>query len=190
MAGAVLGMLVAACNNNASTDSVKSAEKANNANEDTMAKNQSVTDSSNAIPSKQDADFMVKAAGTGKLEAALGQLAQKNGGSQAVKDFGEMVTRDHAKGEQDLKILARHKQVILPDTISNAEKKEYDELAKKTGAEFDKAYIKLVTKRHKEDIAEFRKAAQNANDTAVRIFASNTLPMLQRHLDAVEKLSR
>lgn len=182
-----LSLLAAACHSG-STDSVKSAEQANDRNVDTLAKTQSVTDSSNAIPSKQDADFMVKAASGGMLEIVLGRLAQTNGASQGVKDFGEMMIRDHSQGGQELKILARHKQVILPDSISDAQKKEHDDLAKKTGAAFDKAYIKLMIEDHKEDIGEFRKAAQNANDTAVKIFAANTLPMLQKHLDAVEKL--
>jgi putative membrane protein len=184
---AIAGMFVVACNNG-STDSVKSAEKANQANADTMAKNQSVTDSSTAIPSRQDADFLVKAAGGGMLEVALGRLAQRNASAQSVKDFGEMMVRDHTRGGEDLKILARHKQVVLPDTISNEQKKEQADLAKKTGADFDRAYIKLMIKDHKEDIREFQKAAKNANDTAVKIYASTALPMLQRHLDAVERL--
>jgi putative membrane protein len=133
---------------------------------------------------------MVKAASGGMLEVALGRLAQTNAASQPVKAFGEMMVRDHSQGGQELKILARHKQVVLPDTISDAQKKEYDDLAKKTGADFDKAYIKLMIGDHKEDIGEFQKAAQNANDTAVKIFATHTLPMLQKHLDAVQKLSK
>jgi putative membrane protein len=130
----------------------------------------------------------VKAASGGMLEIVLGQLAQTNAASQGVKDFGEMMVRDHSQGGQDLKILARHKQVILPDSISETQKKERDDLAKKTGASFDKAYVKLMIADHKDDIGEFQKAAQNANDTAVKIFATNTLPMLQKHPDAIEKL--
>lgn len=186
----VVGVVAAVACNSGSDDSVKNAEKANDRNADTLAKNQSITDSSNAVPSKQDADFMVKAASGGMLEVALGQLAQKNAASQEVKDFGAMMVKDHSQGGQDLKILARHKQVILPDTISQEQKKEQDDLSKRTGSAFDKAYVKLMIQDHKEDIAEFQKAAANANDTAVKLFANTTLPMLQKHLDAVEKLKK
>ena len=36
------------------------------------------------------------------------------------------------------------KRIILPDTISNEQKKEHDDLQKKTGHDFDRAYAKLM----------------------------------------------
>ncbi len=56
--------------------------------------------------------------------------------------------------------------------------------------EFDRAYISLMVKDHKEDIDDFNKAAKDGNDGDVRSLAQNTLPMLQKHLDSAQSLDK
>lgn len=181
-------MVAFACNS--SPDSVKEAQKANDSTVDSLSKKQSVTDSSTATPSKQDADFLVKAASGGMLEVELGKLAQSNGGRQGVKDFGAMMVEDHGKGGETLKSLAAAKRIVLPAAVSNDQQKEKEDLIKKHGVEFDRSYITLMVKDHKEDIDEFEKAAKNANDPEIRAFAQNTLPMLHHHLDSAQSLDK
>jgi len=182
-------LLGASCNNSA-PDSVKEAQKANDSTVDSLAKKQSVTDSSTTIPSKQDADFVVKAASGGMLEVELGKLAQSHASRKGVKDFGAMMVSDHSKGGDALKSMATGKRIVLPDSISNDQKKERDDLMKKRGAEFDRSYISLMVKDHKEDIDEFEKAARNTNDADIRAFAQNTLMMLRMHLDSAQSLDK
>jgi putative membrane protein len=169
---------------------VKEAKKANDSTVDSLAKNQSVTDSSTTIPTKQDADFVVKAASGGMLEVELGKLAQTHASKQGVKDFGAMMVADHSKGGDELKTLAMRKRIVLPDSVSNDQKKERDDLMKKHGAEFDRSYISLMVKDHKDDIDEFEKAARNANDADIKAFAANTVGMLKMHLDSAQKLDK
>lgn len=185
-----LGLLLAAGCNNSNPDSVKEAKKANDSTVDSLAKKQSVTDSSATIPTKQDADFLVKAASGGMLEVELGTLAQTNAAKQGVKEFGDMMVKDHSKGGDSLRALAARKRIVLPDSVSNDQKKERTDLEKKHGAEFDRSYISLMLKDHKEDIDEFEKAAKNANDADIRAFAANTLGMLHHHLDAAQRLDK
>jgi putative membrane protein len=188
LAGVVAAGLLTACGNN--PDNVKTAEKANDQKTDSLSNQQSVTDSSAGVPSRQDADFMVKATAGNQLEVILGQLAQTRASSPAVKRFGEMMVRDHTEGEKELRGLAAAKRIILPDTISNEQKKTDDELQKKTGHAFDKAYVDLMVKDHKEDIDEFQKASQNANDPDIKALAAKLLPTLQMHLDSVQVLKK
>ena len=180
---AAAGVFAVACNN--APDNVKTAEKAN----DSLANQQSVTDSA-STPSKQDVDFMIKATSGSQFEVVLGQLAQTNGASDGVKRFGAMMVNDHTKGEETFRGLAVSKHIILPDTISNDQKKEEADLQKKKGHDFDKAYIKMMVDDHKEDIDEFRKAAQSANDPDIRALAATNIPILQQHLDSVQALQR
>jgi putative membrane protein len=182
------GMFAAACNS--SPDNVKTADSANNSKIDSLTNKQSVTDSSAGVPSKQDADFMVKATSGSQLEVILGQLAQSNASSAAVKRFGAMMIRDHSDGEKQLRGLAASKRIILPDTISNEQKKEHDDLQKKTGHDFDRAYVKLMVSDHKEDISEFQKASQNAHDADIKALAAKLLPVLQEHLDSVQAIEK
>jgi len=186
----VFSLLIGIGCNNSTPDSVKEARKANDSTVDTLAKKQSVTDSSTTIPTKQDADFLVKAASGGMLEVELGTLAQSNAAKKGVKDFGTMMVSDHGKGGNALRELATRKRIVLPDSVSNDQKKEREDLMKKHGAEFDRSYITLMVKDHKEDIDEFEKAAKNANDADIKAFAQNTLPMLRQHLISAQSLDK
>lgn len=41
---------------------------------------------------------------------------------------------------------------------------------------------------HQEDISKFTDEAQNGKDTAVKAFASKTLPVLQKHLKSIQTI--
>jgi putative membrane protein len=186
-----MALLVAAgCNNNSGTDSVKQAEKENSANTDSLQKEKSVTDSSTAVPSKQDAEFLVKAYSGGMLEVELGKIAMSHAAHKGVQQFGALMVQDHGMGADTLRTLALGKKIVLPDSVSNDQKKERERLMKKHGMEFDRSYITLMVKDHKEDIDEFEKAAKNANDPDIRAFAQRTLTMLHEHLDSAQRLDK
>jgi predicted outer membrane protein len=53
-----------------------------------------------------DKNFMVAAAEGGMLEVRLGEIAQKKGAKQDVKEFGAMMVADHGKAGEDLKAIA------------------------------------------------------------------------------------
>jgi len=60
----------------------------------------------------------------------------------------------------------------------------YNKMAKLQGAAFDRNFKKEMLADHKKDIAAFQK---EANDSAAD-FANETLPTLQKHLNAAQKL--
>lgn len=193
LSGLGLGLIflvAAGCHNNSGTDSVKQAEKENKANTDSLEKQKSITDSSTAVPSRQDADFLVKAYSGGMLEVQLGKMAMIQAAHKGVQEFGTMMVRDHGSGGDTLRSLALDKRIVLPDSVSNDQKKERDDLMKKHGLEFDRSYIKLMVKDHKADIGEFEKAAKNANDPDIRAFAQKNVAMLQQHLDSAQRLDK
>ena len=53
-------LVAAASCNSSNPDSVKEAQKTNSENTDSLDKKKSLTDSSTAVPSKQDADFYIR----------------------------------------------------------------------------------------------------------------------------------
>jgi predicted outer membrane protein len=72
---------------------------------------------------------------------------------------------------------------------SVASDRHYRTLAGKTGAEFDKAFVALMAGEHKRDVKLFEKAAQDADDSEVRNFASQHVASLQAHLDHANTLA-
>jgi putative membrane protein len=67
-------------------------------------------------------------------------------------------------------------------------KQEYDRLAKLSGAEFDKEFIKGMVEDHHKDIDAFEKQARAGN--AASKIAADQLPTLKKHLEMAEKLQK
>jgi putative membrane protein len=142
------------------------------------------TDSNLATTSTLDDNtqkFVMEAASGGMMEVELGQLAQQKASSQRVKDFGAMMVRDHSKANNDLKAAVSGKATI-PASMEDNHQEHVNDLTKKTGTDFDKAYIKMMVDDHEKDIKKFEDASKDAKDPAVKDFATNTLPTLRQHL--------
>lgn len=133
--------------------------------------------------------FATEAAGGGLMEVSLGQTAQQKAESQRVKDFGAMMVRDHTKANEELKEIANAKNFTLPASLPEKHQKHVDDLTKKQGKEFDKAYMKMMVNDHEEDIKKFEKAANESTDGAIKEYATRTLPVLRMHLDSAKAIS-
>lgn len=181
-----------ACNDNSSTDAVKSANETNEVKQDSadhMGNSDSSAVKASGPVSEADSKFAVEAASGGMMEVQLGELAQQKASSQRVKSFGAMMVRDHTKANDELKSLAGMKNITLPPAPGNDEMDHIKDLSKKSGRDFDKAYMKMMVSDHKKDIDAFEKAGKDANDADVKGFANKTLPVLRVHLDSAQAVN-
>ncbi|TMI94276.1 MAG: DUF4142 domain-containing protein [Bacteroidetes bacterium] len=181
---------VFACNNG-SKDSVEKADSANEAKIDTTLANDTTTSAKTMIGvDATTSDFMVKVADVGMTEVKLGGIAQDKASSKRVKDFGEMMTKDHSKAGEELKSLAGRKKVTLPETIGEDHQKKIDDLSKKSGKDFDKAYIDAMVSGHQSAVNDFEKASNNTKDPDVKAWVDKTLPTLKMHLDSAKAIQK
>jgi putative membrane protein len=171
-----------------SCNSNQSATSSGAASTDTPTSNLANTNPADTPLTDKD-EFPLKAASGGMLEVQLGQLAQKNGQSQRVKNFGAMMVKDHSKANSELKAIAETKNISLPTTLIPEHQEHVTMLQKVTGAEFDKQYMEMMTKDHQEDIDEFDKASKNSADADLKAFATKTLPVLRVHLDSAQAIN-
>ncbi len=177
-------------NNATNADSTTSSttESTNSADTGMTSATTSPTDTTTGQFSTSGVDFAKKAAIGGMMEVQLGQMAAQKAASQRVKDFGQMMVDDHSKANDQLKALASQHNVQLPTALDNDHQKKVDNLTKKSGADFDKAYMSMMVDDHKKDIGEFQDAAKNTDDQALSNFATTTLPVLQKHLDSAQAI--
>lgn len=156
---------------------------------DRMANNESSNASSEQKLSHSDRRFVEKAAEGGQSEVALGQLAQEKASNPDVKSFAQSLVQDHQNANSQLMQIAQQKDVKLKEDKSK-EDHEYKRLAKASGDEFDREFIKNQVKDHKKDIKMFEKAAKDSKDEDVRNFATQVLPKLREHLAMAQRLEQ
>ncbi len=139
--------------------------------------------------SVDDKKFLKDAAMGGLTEVALGKLAVEKGSSDAVKQFGQKMIDDHTKVNDELKQLAASGKVSVPDALDSKHQSRAEKLAKLSGTEFDKAYIKDQLKYHQQNVKEFQEEAQYGSVAEVKNFAAKALPTVQQHRQVAKDLS-
>jgi putative membrane protein len=137
----------------------------------------------------KDESFFKNAAEGGMAEVNDGKLAQDKGASQAVKDFGAMMVKDHSAANEKLTSLAASQGIKLPGSPSMMQMASGKELKMKSGESFDKSYIKAQIKAHEDTIALFQKEIASGKDAPAQQFASATLPTIQMHLMKINQIA-
>src|SRR5215217_1354313 len=138
--------------------------------------------------SSQDHDFLMDAAMGGLMEVELGRLAAQQGTSDTVKQFGQRMVDDHSQANTQLMTLASSKGMTLPTALDEKHQKDVTKLSAMSGAEFDRAYSKMMLSDHNKDVKEFEKQSTKGGDADIKAFASKTLPTLQEHLQMARGL--
>jgi putative membrane protein len=128
-----------------------------------------------------DKTFVMNAAIGGMAEVEMGKLATQKASDDRVKQFGQKMVDDHSKANEELKSVASAQKIDIPTSLDSKHQATIDRLSKLSGTAFDRAYVREMVKDHNEDVKEFQKESQSGQDSAVRGFASKTLPTLQEH---------
>ena len=142
-------------------------------------------------PAKVDDKRFVKDATIGGLIAVeLGKLAADKGSTDAVKQFGQHVVEVQTKMNEQLKDAAAKAGYSVPESLDTKQHGRVDKLAKLSGAEFDKAYIKDQVKENENNVRAFQDESQGGTNSVVKAFASDTLPTLQAQLTMAKDLRK
>lgn len=144
--------------------------------------------SASAATSPAAKHFLTTAMQGDNSEMMLGQLAAKKGGTDQVKSFGQTLHDDHAQGKSQVQQVAKQMGVPDTDAVPTAAKAEQAKLDKLNGAAFDKEFARYMVQDHKKDIALFQAEAKKGGPTGQ--LAEQTLPVLQKHLQMAEQLSK
>ena len=167
-------VLLTSCNSN---DAVKHADAANKQSPETVTVEKINTD---------DAQFATSAADGGMMEVEMGKLCAQQTKNSEVKKLGAMMVADHTNFNNELKVTAGNKNLILPVMMSDKNQKMVDNMRNKSGSDFDRSYVNMMVNDHTDDITDFKKESATGKDADISSFATRALPTLQKHLDAAK----
>lgn len=136
-----------------------------------------------------DRKFVMEAAMGGMMEVELGRLAVERASSEGVRQFGQRMIDDHTRANQQLMQIASGLGVTPPAALDAKHTAMVAKMARLSGAEFDRAYIKQMVKDHQKMVALFQREAARGMQPDLRGFASQTLPALQEHLQMARSMA-
>jgi len=135
-----------------------------------------------------DSKFTTQAAVGGMAEVELGKLALEKSSNAQVKEFATMMVKDHGMANAELMTIAQQKNITLPSTVDDEHKKKMEDLSKKTGADFDKAYVDAMVDGHKSTLKLMEDESRDGKDADLKAFATKTAPIVQSHLVMINKI--
>jgi len=167
------------------------SDKTNNAS--TMAKDSTldtVSKTAQALGgdlSKEENDFILKAAVGGLMEVAAGNMALQQSTNPKVKAFAQMMVTDHTKAGKELEAVAKSKGLALPATFPKEEQQHMDAMKTVAGDAFDKHYINMMVADHDKTVDLFTLATKY-KDPDIKNFATKTLPVIQAHYKVASEM--
>jgi putative membrane protein len=135
------------------------------------------------------ADFVNEAATTDMLEIAAAKLAKQRG-SEDVKAFADKMITDHTQTTNALKALVSSGKVHErpPTEMTSLQKSQLDKLGKLQGADFNEQYKSDAVSVHKDAVSLFQRYSKGGDNSDLKAFAAQYLPIIQMHLDMAQKL--
>ena len=150
----------------------------------------------------------MKLAEANYAEIELGKLAEGKAQNPRVKEFADMMVKDHTEGLD--KVRAADSSVPTNMKMNAKHQMTYDRLSKLSGAEFDREYIKAMTIDHQEDVRYLeqlsgqgksgaktgtsgmhrQKPTDMASNTDVANVAQELLPTIKHHLQMAQEIQK
>jgi putative membrane protein len=135
-----------------------------------------------------DQDFITKAAQGNSAEVELGKIVAARSKNPNVKQFAQMMVKDHTAALNELQELAQTKNLNFNDDLPDDAKELQTKLSSDTGKQLDTDYMNNMLEDHQKDVQEFTDKSQSAKDPDVKQWASKTLPTLQKHLEKAQQI--
>ncbi|HYE05480.1 MAG TPA: DUF4142 domain-containing protein [Planctomycetota bacterium] len=137
-----------------------------------------------------DQYFLVQAAIINESEIAASRLAAERAASPRVKQFAQHMITDHTAANNELKQLAKRKDVNLVERPDEAHVMTAAHLSELTGEQFDREYIAEMVADHAKAVSLFTSRARVATDPEIRAFAERMAPQLEEHLRMAQALDK
>jgi len=159
-------------------------EKPKNAN-----KAMASVETSNTVAKIAPDEFAKKMYEANALEVKLGTLAQKKASNADVKEFANLMVKDHTEAKDAIKKMAMEKNIMVPE-MSDEKQSKITSLEKKSGMDFDKTYMDMMVKDHKKDADYLQKAIKDLEDPEFKEYAKNMLSTVMMHEQKAEDISQ
>ena len=122
-----------------------------------------------------------------ELEAA--RLAQQRSASPAVRNYANMMIRDHSMKPQAL--MGGVQMAALggmAPALDSRHAAMLNQLGAASGPQFDRLYGQMMVMSHQEALALHGSYAQAGTDPALRTFAASVTPHIRHHLATARRL--
>lgn len=133
--------------------------------------------------------FLAKAVETARQQMRLAEVGASKADSSEVRSHALQLASDYRDLNDALESLIRRKGG-LAGAPAGATSEAYQRLTEKSGADFDREFVRVVAAASGQAMNLFETAVAEAKDSDVRDFAANELPILRAHRNTIADLKK
>jgi len=139
-----------------------------------------------------DAEVLSRIHAIDQEEIDLANVAAQKGQLAQVKNFAQMMIKDHQKADADLEKFAKDKGITLrePRALNDGDQKSMQDdkqvamqVRNASGKDFDRIYADAMLQGHADAIAMVEDSVKTTKTPAVKGFYEKLLPTLRMHRD-------
>src|SRR6185437_15624999 len=108
------------------------------------------------------------------------------GQSEAVRDYGAMLVKDHAAADKKVGELATKENIDLRAATPAPGANDMGTMA--SGPDFDKKFAQEMLDDHRKDLAAVNGALDATPDPQLKKLLGDTIPTLEKHEAAAQKI--
>jgi predicted outer membrane protein len=131
-------------------------------------------------------------------EIDAGNFAQERAQSDQVKNYGGTLVTDHQQLDRNITSFAERNDMMVPNA-GDGSNAQLDKMQQKneamserlkglSGAQFDRAFATAMVQGHQQAVQLVRNALSQAQDAQFKSLLTDTLPVLQKHLQLAQQL--
>lgn len=135
-----------------------------------------------------DAEFLVEMKSFGMMLNALSDSAASRAYARKVADFGREISGKMAYYLEDLEKVADDKDIALPDEMSNAHRRELNDLLDADEDEFDEVYLTTLEAQLQKQLRHTERMATEAHDDDVRAWTARQIKMMKDYKEKADKM--
>jgi len=149
-----------------------------------------ILSSMTAVVFADDAELVSRLHADNQSEMKMGKMGKDQAQSSEVKEYSKSLIKDHQTADTKLMKWANQKKMKI-SREQNFRKESHammEDLGKLTGEEFDKEFLKHMTKDHDEALGMLDDYKNKIQSPWLKEYVSEITPKLQSHKDIAQRL--
>jgi predicted outer membrane protein len=134
------------------------------------------------------ADLILLAFMNNRMQYMMGEIAQQQASSEAVRDYAEsIVTRDH-ETRQKLENIAQATDSDMPEAIGAEKRAVIDSIRQLPAERFDEAYMSRVIYEYRENIDRLNELIRDADNPMIEGTAAEIIDIQRDHMQRAARV--
>jgi len=141
-------------------------------------------------PAERDIAMKIEQSHLGEVD--LARTAKDRTANKDVKDYAEMLMKDHNKALTDISNMLKEQKAMPSSPVpkSGDAQAQMSKLQKLSGAEFDREFMSMMVQNHQKTLSDLNQSLTAVQNNDLKGYIKDLIPTVQKHLDRALEIQK